>query len=68
MSAVAQQLDGDEVTDRIELFSQRSVEHGGRTFTPNDVRSPSRLRLSLATALDHFVLEPGIDRRIPVSP
>jgi hypothetical protein len=68
MSAVAQQLDGDEVTDRIELFSRRSVQHGGRTFTSTDVRSPARLRLYLATVLDHFVLETGIDRRIVVSP
>ncbi len=68
MSALAQELDGDEVTARIELFSQRSVGHGGRPFTASDVRAPSRLRLFAATALDHYVLETGIDRRIPVSP
>jgi Pyridoxamine 5'-phosphate oxidase len=68
MSAVAKELDGAEVTDRIEVFSQRSVGHGGRPFTSNDVRPPSRLRLYLATAHDHYVLEAGIDRRIPVSP
>jgi uncharacterized protein YhbP (UPF0306 family) len=68
MSAVVRMLDGDEVTDRIEVFSRRSVQHGGRPFTPSDVRSPSRLRLYLATALDHYVLETGSDRRIPVSP
>jgi hypothetical protein len=68
MSAVARQLDADEVTDRIEVFSQRSVGHGGRPFTSDDVRAPSRLRLYLATAHDHYVLETGVDRRIPVSP
>jgi hypothetical protein len=68
MSAVARELDGDEVADGIDLFSRRSVGHGGRPFTSNDVRAPSRLRLYLATAHDHFVLETGVDRRIPVSP
>jgi hypothetical protein len=68
MSALAQELDGAEVTDRIEVFSQRSVGHGGRPFTSNDVRAPSRLRLYLAIAHEHYVLETGIDRRIPVSP
>jgi Pyridoxamine 5'-phosphate oxidase len=68
MSAVAQELDGDGVTERIELFSQRSVGHGGRPFTSSDVRAPSRLRLYVATARDHYVLETGIDRRIPVLP
>jgi Pyridoxamine 5'-phosphate oxidase len=68
MSAVARELNGAEIAGRIELFSQRSVSHGGRPFTPNDVRAPSRLRLYLATAHDHYVLETGIDRRIPVSP
>ena len=68
MSAVAQELDGDEITDRIELFSQRSVGHGGRPFSSSEVRAPSRLRLYMATAHDHYVLETGVDRRIPVSP
>ncbi len=68
MSAVAQELDSDEITDRIEVFSQRSMGHGGRPFTPNDVRAPSRLRLYSAAAHDHYVLETGVDRRIPVSP
>jgi Pyridoxamine 5'-phosphate oxidase len=68
MSAVARELDGDEATDRIELFSQRSLGHGGGPFTSSDVRAPSRLRLYLATALDHYVLETGVDRRIPVLP
>lgn len=68
MSALARKLDGDEITDRIDLFSRRSVGHGGRRFTSSDVHPPSRLRLYLATALDHYVLETDIDRRIPVSP
>jgi uncharacterized protein YhbP (UPF0306 family) len=68
MSAVARELDGAEAADRIELFSRRSLGHGGQQFTSYDVRAPSRLRLYVATARDHYVLETGIDRRIPVSP
>ena len=68
MSAVAQELDGSDVTDEIELFSQRSLRHGGRPFTASDVREPSRLRLYRATAFDHYVLETGVDRRIRVTP
>ena len=68
MSAVAHELDGDEVTDEIEVFSQRSLRHGGSPFTASDVRDPSRLRLYRATALDHYVLETGVDRRIQVIP
>jgi hypothetical protein len=68
MAAVAEHVDGDEVTDGIELFSRRSLHHGGRPFTANDVRAPARHRLFRATALQHYVLEPGTDRRIPVTP
>ena len=68
MSAVALELDGDEVAEELEVFSQRSLRHGGRPFTSSDVRDPSRLRLYRATALDHYVLEPGVDRRIKIAP
>jgi pyridoxamine 5'-phosphate oxidase-like protein len=68
MSAAAKQLDDSDVADGIELFSQRSVRHGGPPFTASDVREPSRLRLYRATALDHYVLETGVDRRIQVTP
>ena len=68
MSAVAEHVDGDEVTDGIELFSRRSLGHGGRPFTEDDVRASARLRLYRATALEQYTLEPGTDRRIPVSP
>ena len=68
MSAVAEHVDGDEVTDGIELFSRRSLGHAGRPFTEDDVRAPARLRLYRATALEQYTLEPGTDRRIPVSP
>jgi hypothetical protein len=68
MSALAHELDDEQITDRIDVFSQRSVGHGGRPFMASDIRAPSRLRLYSATALDHYVLEDGRDRRIRTSP
>jgi uncharacterized protein YhbP (UPF0306 family) len=68
MTAVAEQIDGEEVTDGIELFSRRSLAHGGRPFTTDDVQAPAGHRLYRATVLAHYVLEPGSDRRIPVTP
>jgi hypothetical protein len=68
MTAVAEQVDGDEVTNGIEVFSRRSLAHGGRPFTAHDVRAPARHRLYRATAFEHYVLEPGTDRRVAVTP
>ena len=68
MSAVAHEVSSDEVDDRIEFFSRRSLEHGGRPFSVRDVDASSRLRLYTAAANDHFVLEPDRDLRVPVSP
>jgi hypothetical protein len=68
MTAVAECVDDGEVADGIELFSRRSLTHGGRPFTPNDVRAPAKHRLYRATALEHYALQPGTDRRIPVTP
>jgi Pyridoxamine 5'-phosphate oxidase len=68
MTAVAEPVAGVEVTDGIEVFSRRSLGHGGRPFTASDVRAPARHRLFRATALQHYVLQPGTDRRVPVTP
>ena len=54
MTAVAEHVDGDAVTDGIELFSLRSLTHGGRPFIANDVRAPARHRLYRATALEQY--------------
>jgi hypothetical protein len=68
MTAVAVPVDSEDVSDGIEVFSRRSLAHGGRPFTPNDVRAPARHRLYQATAFEHYVLEPGTDHRISVAP
>jgi nitroimidazol reductase NimA-like FMN-containing flavoprotein (pyridoxamine 5'-phosphate oxidase superfamily) len=66
MSATARELVGDERAEAIETFSRRTLAHGGREWTLEDVQSPARLRLYRATAGDQYVLGER-DRRVPVS-
>jgi nitroimidazol reductase NimA-like FMN-containing flavoprotein (pyridoxamine 5'-phosphate oxidase superfamily) len=67
MSADAEELVGDdECAAGIDVFSRRSLEHGGREWTPEDIRPPAHLRLYRATATEHFLLGRD-DRRVAVS-
>lgn len=66
MSAVAEAVEEGERAAGIEVFSRRSLEHGGNEWTLEHVESPAPLRLYRATAVEHFVLGAG-DRRIPVT-
>ena len=65
MSAVAEELGGDEATRGIETFSRRSLAHGGVAWSIDDVRPPARHRLYRATVTEHFVLD-AHDERVPV--
>jgi nitroimidazol reductase NimA-like FMN-containing flavoprotein (pyridoxamine 5'-phosphate oxidase superfamily) len=65
MSAVAEEVEGDEQAAVLEVYSRRAIEHGGRAFTPDDVRAPAALRFYRARATEQFVLDEG-DRRVPV--
>ncbi len=66
MSAVAEQLAGEDINEGIEIFSRRGEAQGLRAWTREDVLPPARHRLYRATASDHFVLDPH-DRRLSVS-
>lgn len=66
LSAAARELTGDERADPIEIFSRRSVAHGGSEWTLEHVQSPAHLRLYRANAVDLFVLYED-DRRVPVT-
>ena len=66
MSAYAQEVTGDEREEGIQLFSLRSLGHGGHEWTLKDVESPARLRLYRATAVDLYVLDEH-DERVPVT-
>jgi Pyridoxamine 5'-phosphate oxidase len=67
MSAVAAEVIGDELDRGLEIFSQRSLAHGGTEFTRADVLAPARLRLYRATASDWWLLDER-DQRAPVDP
>jgi nitroimidazol reductase NimA-like FMN-containing flavoprotein (pyridoxamine 5'-phosphate oxidase superfamily) len=66
MSANAGELVGKERAEALETYSRRTLAHGGREWTLEDVQSPARLRLYRATAVEHYVLDEH-DRRVPVT-
>jgi hypothetical protein len=65
MAATAAEHGADRRAEALEVFSQRTLSHGGRGFTLEDVRAPARLRLYRATAVDQYVLDEH-DQRHPV--
>src|SRR2546430_290838 len=67
MSAAATLLEGAEAARGIEAFSARSVAHGARTRTSEDVRPGAGLRLYRATADSHSILAKDAqpDHRVP---
>jgi hypothetical protein len=70
MSAVAEELQGDDLDRGIDVFSRRSEEHGGqREWKTEDVRPPAPYRLYRATASEHSVLDKdgSPDHRTPVT-
>jgi nitroimidazol reductase NimA-like FMN-containing flavoprotein (pyridoxamine 5'-phosphate oxidase superfamily) len=67
MAARAEQVvDRVDVERGIAVFSARSLEQGGREWTPEDVAPSARLRLYRATASEQFVLS-SEDERLPVT-
>jgi hypothetical protein len=67
MSAAAKLLEGGEIASGIEAFSHRSVAHGGREWTSEDIRSGADMRLYRARADSHWILakDGRPDHRIP---
>jgi nitroimidazol reductase NimA-like FMN-containing flavoprotein (pyridoxamine 5'-phosphate oxidase superfamily) len=68
VSATAELLEGDKTARGIEAFSRRSVTHGAREWTSQDVRPGAGLRLYRAAADSHSILakDGRPDHRIPV--
>ena len=57
MSAVAEAVQETDAAERaLEVFSRRSLRHGGRVWTLDDVRGDSGIRLYRAVADEHSVL------------
>ena len=65
MTAVARELEGEDQSAGLEVYSRRALEHGGRAFTRDDVGGSAALRFYRATAVEQFVLD-DFDRRVPV--
>ena len=66
MTATAREVADDELEECVDVFSRRSLEHGGGPFAAAGVRAPAPLRLYLATASEQWVLDSG-DNRVPVT-
>jgi nitroimidazol reductase NimA-like FMN-containing flavoprotein (pyridoxamine 5'-phosphate oxidase superfamily) len=65
IAGVAQELPAHETAEGLEIFSHRSVSHGGSELTDEDVRPPAQHRLYRATAESHYVLDEH-DHRVEV--
>ena len=70
ISAVAEQVGGDDLTQGMETFSRRSLAHGGAGWTVRDVQADSSLRLYRAIADSYWILakDGQPDHRIPAHP
>ena len=69
-SAVAEAVEADQIASAIDVFSRRSISHGGAEWTPDDVQGSSGLLLYRAVADSHWILakDGQPDHRIPVPP
>ena len=56
MAAAAQEVTGAGLDRGLEVFSRRSLAHGGAAWTPEDVQAQAGLRLYRAIAHDHSIL------------
>ena len=63
---VARELPAHETAEGIEIFSKRSVSHGGEKISVEDVSPPAAHRLYQATAEAIYVLDDH-DHRVEVS-
>ncbi len=71
VAARAERVPEDETEALVGVFSERSLQHGGRAWSGRDVCASAPLRLYRARATQTWVLdarEPGRDRRRPVEP
>jgi hypothetical protein len=68
MSAAAELVPDDETAAAMDVFSRRSLSHGGRAWSGADVRAGGDMRLYRARADRHWILakDGRPDHRIPV--
>jgi nitroimidazol reductase NimA-like FMN-containing flavoprotein (pyridoxamine 5'-phosphate oxidase superfamily) len=71
MTAHAEELTGSDLERGIDVFSRRSLEHGGKPWNADDVRHPAPHRFFRASATQHWTLDPTAkpgDQRTSVIP
>jgi nitroimidazol reductase NimA-like FMN-containing flavoprotein (pyridoxamine 5'-phosphate oxidase superfamily) len=61
-SATAHEVGAEGRSEALEIYTRRSLSHGGREWTADDVVAPARHRLYRATAVDRYVLDEYDDR------
>jgi nitroimidazol reductase NimA-like FMN-containing flavoprotein (pyridoxamine 5'-phosphate oxidase superfamily) len=66
VSALAGQVNADDLGLQVARFSARSVRHGGPAWTVADVQPPARHRLYRARGYARWVLDEN-DVRIPIT-
>jgi hypothetical protein len=66
MAGTAEEVTGEARVAAIDVFSRRSLGHGGRAWTLDDVEPPAEFRLYRATATAHYILD-SIDRLVAVN-
>jgi uncharacterized protein YhbP (UPF0306 family) len=66
MTAVAEQVAEADVDRALQVFSERSVRHGGEVWTRENLEPNAVFRLYRATASGHSMIGPGVPRA-PVS-
>jgi hypothetical protein len=65
LEATASLVADDDLVHGIEVFSARSLAHGGRAWSLADIQAPARLRLYQVVPSEIFVLD-AHDQRIRV--
>jgi uncharacterized protein YhbP (UPF0306 family) len=66
MTAVGEEVADADVDRALEVFSERSVAHGGEVWTRERLEPHGVFRIYRATASDHSMIGPGVPRA-PVS-
>ena len=66
MTAVGEEVADADVDRALEVFSERSVAHGGEVWTRERLEPRGEFRIYRAIASDHSMIGPGVPRS-PVS-
>jgi hypothetical protein len=66
MTAAAEEAAGPDVERGVQIFSRRSLQHGGQPWTVDDVRREIRLYRAVASGHSMLAKDGRPDHRVPV--